>query len=442
MHQKEDLNSRKKSLIKLLHTIKENEATITAALYDDFKKPEVESFLSEINIVYDELKSAIKNITRWTKPKRVWPNLLNFPSSDWIYQEPYGNILIISPWNYPFQLAICPLIGAIAAGNNVTLKPSELSPKTAEIIYKIVTGIFDKNQVNVVLGDKEEAQKLLQQKWDYIFFTGSVKVGKIIAEIAAKNLTPVTLELGGKNPCIVDSTASISLAAKRIVWGKLLNAGQTCIAPDYILVHHSVKAKLVESLIQEIKNALGENQQESPDFARIINKHNWERLVGLLTNQNVIYGAITDEANLYISPTLVDQPSLESTLMQEEIFGPILPILSYQTDDQIESVISQFDKPLSLYVFSTNKKFCQQVIDNYSFGGGCINDTIVYFANKRLPFGGVGNSGIGAYHGNYSFETFSHAKPILKKANWIDIPLRYAPYKNKINMLKKLLNWF
>ena len=441
MVQQENIIQRKKTLRKLQVVIKRLEDEILSALHNDFKKPAVESFLSELHVVNSELKNTIKNIHNWNKPKRVWPSVLNFPSSDWIYREPYGKVLIISPWNYPFQLAILPLISAFAAGNSVTLKPSELAPKTADIIVKIVEAVFDNSEVTVILGNKTVAEELLQKKWDYIFFTGSTKVGKIIAEIAAKNLTPVTLELGGKNPCIVDDTAHLQLAAKRIVWGKLLNAGQTCIAPDYILVHQKVKSTFVQHLIQEIQNALGDNPQESRDFARIINKNHWERLAHLTHNQNIIYGGNWDESDCYFAPTLIDEPTLDSPLMQDEIFGPILPIISYQNPSDIETVITQFDRSLSLYVFSTKPQFYESIIQKFSFGGGCINDTMVYFANKRLPFGGIGASGMGAYHGKFSFDTFSHAKPVLKKANWLDVPLRYAPYKNKFNILKKLLHW-
>jgi aldehyde dehydrogenase (NAD+) len=441
MSYKEDIQRRRLLLIKLQRVLKKHEASVISALYDDFKKPQLESILTETNIVYSELKLTLNSIHRWTKPKRVWSNLLNFPSSDWIYQEPYGNVLIIAPWNYPFQLTFCPLIGAIAAGNKVTLKPSELAPKTAEIICKIIAEVSQNNEIEVVLGDKNVAQDLLERKWDYIFFTGSNKVGKLIAQVAAKNLTPVTLELGGKNPCIVDQTAHIQLAAKRIIWGKLMNAGQTCIAPDYVLVHNSIKEQLVDHLIKEIEKALGKNQQESHDFARIVSRYHWERLLNLVNDQKILFGGKTNEADLFISPTLLDEPSLESALMQEEIFGPILPILSYQSESDIKAIVSKYEKPLSLYVFSTNKKFVDKIIHTYAFGGGCVNDTVVYFANKNLPFGGIGASGMGVYHGKYSFTTFSHAKPILKKANWLDIPLRYAPYKNKINILKKLLHW-
>lgn len=441
MDYKTDVNYRKECLKKLYRCIKKYENDIFSALNSDFKKPELEAVLTETNIVYSELKTTIKNINSWSKPKRVLPSLLNFPSSDFIYNEPYGNVLLISPWNYPFQLAICPLIGAVAAGNKVTLKPSELSTNTSKIIAKIIGEVFDKNHVEVVEGGIEVSENLLTKRWDYIFFTGSSAVGKLIAKIAAENLTPVTLELGGKNPCIVDETANLKLAAKRIIWGKLINAGQTCIAPDYLLVHHKIKKQFVDFLKLEIQNALGENPETSTDFARIINQKNWLRQISLLENQKLLYGGQSNENTFYIAPTLIDEPNFDAKIMQEEIFGPLLPIISYQSHIDIKKCITKYEKPLSFYLFSKNKEFIRDVIANYSFGGGCINDTMVHFGNHRLPFGGVGHSGMGAYHGKYSFDTFSHKKSILKKANWLDIPLRYAPYKNKLQFVKKIVNW-
>jgi aldehyde dehydrogenase (NAD+) len=438
---KTDISYRKESLKKLLNCIKKHEDAIFSALYFDFKKPELESVLTETNVVYTELKTAINSISSWSKPKKVWPSLLNFPSKDRIYSEPFGNVLIISPWNYPFQLAICPLIGAVAAGNKVTLKPSELSPNTSAIIYKIISEVFDIEHVEVVEGGIAVSEKLLNQRWDYIFFTGSVAVGKIVAQKAALNITPVTLELGGKNPCIIDETANLKLAAKRIIWGKMVNAGQTCIAPDYLLVHHSIKEKFITFLAAEITKNYGSNPEESADFARIINQKNWERQIHLLDKQEIILGGKSNKATLYLAPTLINEPSLDSKIMQEEIFGPILPIISYQTINDIENCILKYEKPLSLYLFSENKKFTRMIIENYSFGGGCINDTVVHFGNHRLPFGGVGNSGLGAYHGKFSFATFSHKKSIVVKANWLDITLRYPPYKNKLKFLKKIVNW-
>ena len=441
MEYKTNINFRKEILIKLLNTVIIHENEIIQALHDDFKKPAFESVLTETSQVVLELKHVIKNMKKWAKPRRVFPSLLNFPSKDYIYKEPYGKVLIIAPWNYPFQLALCPLISAVAAGNQVVVKPSELTPKTSEIIVKIIHKVFDKNHVEVIEGGIEVSQKLLSERWDYIFFTGSVAVGKIVAQAAAENLTPVTLELGGKNPCIIDETANLKLAAKRIVWGKFVNAGQTCIAPDYILVQKNIKKHFVNFLKEEITKAYGENPEESPDFARIINAKNWQRLVDLIEPEKVFFGGESNPKDNYIAPTIVEETALESPIMQEEIFGPILPILAYKKESEIAAVISRFEKPLALYVFSENPGFQKRIIQNYSFGGGCVNDTIIHFANKRLPFGGVGHSGIGAYHGNLSFDTFSHQKSIVKKANWLDLPLRYAPYQDKLATIRKILKW-
>jgi aldehyde dehydrogenase (NAD+) len=433
---------RKEKLIKLLRRIDFYESEITIALYKDFKKSAFEAFVTEINIVREDLKFTIKNIKNWAKPEWVLPSLLNFPSSDYIYKEPYGKVLIISPWNYPFQLALSPVIAAFAAGNQVTLKPSELTPNTSAFLSKIIREVFDIKEVVAVLGDAELAKSLLEKKWDYIFFTGSVNVGKKVYEAAAKNLTPVTLELGGKNPCIVDETGSIALKAKRIIWGKFINAGQTCIAPDFILVKSNVKEEFVQHLIIEIKKAYTENPQLSPDYCRIINKKNWSRLVELLESQNIIHGGISDEDDCYLAPTFVDQPNLQSNLMKEEIFGPILPIVTYDTFEDLKKIISPLPKPLSLYVFTENRSFRERCIQQFSFGGGCVNDTVIHFGNSRLPFGGVGNSGIGAYRGKRSFLTFSHQKAIVKRKNWLDITFRYAPYGNKLTKLKKMPKWF
>jgi aldehyde dehydrogenase (NAD+) len=438
---KTDINYRKKKLTQLLNTIITQEDTIIEALYKDFKKPAFEAVLTETHYVLSELKDTIKNIHKWAKPKRVLPSITNFPSTDFIYKEPYGKVLIIAPWNYPFQLAFCPLIAAVAAGNQVTVKPSELTPNTSKIIAKIIKDTFDENHVKTVEGGIETSEQLLKQRWDYIFFTGSVAVGKIVAKAAAENLTPVTLELGGKNPCIVDETANLKLAAKRIVWGKFINAGQTCIAPDYILVSEKVKSQFVDYLKAEITNAYGENPELSPDFARIVNEKNWNRLVKMLDNENIICGGKTNTKDCYIAPTLLDNSKLDSLVMQDEIFGPILPLLSFQEVSEIKTIINRYEKPLSLYVFSENKLFIKQIIQEYSFGGGCVNDTVVHFSNNRLPFGGVGHSGIGSYHGKLSFDVFSHHKSIVKKSNWLDLPMRYAPYKGKLNDIRKILKW-
>lgn len=442
MDYKNNIGYRKACLEKLLKNIEMHENEIVDALYKDFKKPVFESVVTETSYVISDLKATIENLSKWVKPKKVLPSLLNFPSSDYIYSQPYGNVLIIAPWNYPFQLALCPLVAAVAAGNKVTLKPSELTPNTSFLIAKIIRETFEVKHVVAILGDAKIAENLLKNRWDFIFFTGSVKVGKIVAKAAAEHLTPVVLELGGKNPCIVEKSANLKLSAKRIVWGKFINAGQTCIAPDYLLVHKSLKQEFINFLKQEIINFYSENPELSPDFARIINKDNWKRQIELIENQNVIFGGIANENDLYLAPTLIDEPSLDSKLMQDEIFGPILPIISFENEEDLKTIISKYEKPLALYVFSENSDFSDRMIKTFSFGGGCINDTIVHFSNNRLPFGGVGNSGIGAYHGKLSFDVFSHQKSIVRKATWLDIPLRYAPYSHKTKLIRKILKWF
>lgn len=441
MNYKTNIDYRKETLIKLLNNLIIHEEEIVAALYKDFKKPAFESVITETNYVITELKHTIKNMKSWSKRTRVLPSILNFPSRDYIYKEPYGKILIIAPWNYPYQLALCPLVSAVAAGNQVVIKPSELTPNTSAIIAKIIRLTFQVDHVEVVEGGVDVSQNLLAQRWDYIFFTGSIAVGKIIAKAAAEHLTPTTLELGGKSPCIVDETANLKLTAKRIVWGKFLNAGQTCVAPDYILVHRDVKSQFIDFLKQEITLAYGDNPETSNDFARIINTKNWERVTSLIEPSKVIFGGQTTADSLYVAPTLIDESDLDSTIMQEEIFGPILPILTYTNKADIQIIFSKYEKPLALYVFTDNNSFANEIIQKYSFGGGCINDTVIHLSNSRLPFGGVGHSGSGAYHGKFSFDTFSHKKSMIKKATWLDLPLRYAPYNGKLALVKKLLKW-
>ncbi|HEX9979074.1 MAG TPA: aldehyde dehydrogenase [Flavobacterium sp.] len=439
---KTDISYRKETLTKLLSVINKHEKDIIQALYDDFKKPEFEAVVTETAYVVSDLKHTIRNLRSWAKPRRVFPSILNFPSSDFIYSEPYGKVLVIAPWNYPFQLALCPVIAAVAAGNQVIVKPSELTTNTASIIELIIAETFDPVHVEVYQGGAEVTAGLLQRRWDYIFFTGSVVVGKIVAEAAAKNLTPVTLELGGKNPCIVDETANLRVTAKRIVWGKFINAGQTCIAPDYILAQKNIKPKLIELLIEEIEFAYGKNPESSPDFARIISERHVHRLHDLIDFGKVAYGGKISLENKYISPTIIDEPAPESVIRSEEIFGPLLPIIAYSSEDDVQKEIMKHEKPLSLYVFTENKKFAEKMIAAYSYGGGCINDTVVHFSNNRLPFGGVGQSGSGAYHGKLGFETFSHRKAIVKKPTWLDIPMRYAPYGKKLKTVRNLMKWF
>lgn len=436
-----DISFRKKSLQKLQKEIIRREKDILKALYEDFKKPEYEGVMTETSIVLSELKMMIKNIHSWSKPKRVLPALLNFPSSAKIHKDPYGTTLIIAPWNYPYQLAFSPLVGAIAAGNTVVLKPSELTPHTSAICKEIIEAVFEKEHVAVVEGGIPETQELLIQRWDYIFFTGSVPVGKIIAKAAAEYITPVTLELGGKSPCIIDETANIKLAAKRIVWGKFLNAGQTCIAPDYLLIHKKVKDSFVDHFKKEIENAYGSNPEQSKDFSRIVNTRNFDRLSAMIENESILIGGTKNREERYISPTLIEEPSLDSEVMKGEIFGPILPLISYDSENRIDQILSNYDKPLAFYVFTKRTSFAKNLIAKYSFGGGTINDTTVHFANHRLPFGGVGESGIGSYHGKNTFDVFSHKKGVVTRGNWLDITTRYAPYKGKLKQLKTLMKF-
>lgn len=441
MDKRASVTKRKETLKKLLHVLVQREDAVIEALKLDFAKPAFESVLTETYFVQSELRSTIRNLRRWSADENVLPSPLNFPSTDWIVKEPYGKVLVISPWNYPFHLAMLPVISAYAAGNSVVLKPSELTPNTSETISAIISEVFDPMDVEVFQGGSEIAQKLLDRRWDYIFFTGSVSVGKKVAEAAAKNLTPVTLELGGKNPCIVTASANLKLAAKRIVWGKFLNAGQTCIAPDYVLVQSSVKTRFLQFAKEEIELAYGKMPEQSPDFARIINDRHFQRLVDLTEPHKVVHGGQSDKAQRFIAPTLIDETDRNSALMKDEIFGPILPILAYSEEKEMDEIIFSYEKPLSLYVFSDDRKEAKRFIEKFPFGGGCINDVVTHFANGRLPFGGVGHSGMGSYHGKRSFEVFCHKKAISKKATWLDIPLRYAPYKNKVSLVRKWFKW-
>ena len=428
-------------LKKLKNEILKREEEIFTALEKDLNKPRFEAYATEIGYLLNEIELFINNLKSWSKPKRVNSTLINFPSKDFIIYEPYGLILIISPWNYPFQLALLPAMSAFAAGNNVILKPSEHTSNTSALIKSIVSEVFPEELISVIEGGAETASKLLDYKWDYIFFTGSVKIGKIVAQAAAVNLTPTTLELGGKSPAIIDKKIDIKLVSKRIVWGKFLNSGQTCIAPDYLIIHKSIKDKFINQLIDRIKYSFGESSERSKDLTSIINENHFERLVKLIEENEVIYGGEYDSKLKVIYPTIVNNPSLDSNIMREEIFGPILPILTYENIKEIDEIINKNPNPLSLYLFSNDNDLTENIINRYSFGGGAINDTIVHLANSKLPFGGIGNSGIGSYHGKSSFDLFSHKKSIVKKSNWYDNNLRYAPYKNKLNLLKRLMKY-
>tara|TARA_B110000495_G_scaffold175749_1_gene166733 strand:- start:1007 stop:2386 length:1380 start_codon:yes stop_codon:yes gene_type:complete len=434
-----NVNFRIQLLKNLKKEIELNEKEIENALNKDLGKSNGESYLTEIWFVYSEIKIALKNIKKWVKRKPIRSSLLNFPSSDFIVPEPYGNTLHISPWNYPFQLSIAPLVGAVAAGNTVLLKPSEYSINTSIVLEKILAKVFDDGFVKVVQGGPEVASKLLEFKWNYIFFTGSITVGKIVAQQAAKHLTPVTLELGGKNPCVIDETASIKVTAKRIVWGKFTNCGQTCIAPDFLIVNRKIKEKLIKEIINQLSVAYSNKPIESIEYGRIISEKHMNYLSSLLEDQKILYGGHFDIEKKYFEPTIIEINNFDSKLMKEEIFGPILPIVEYDNFNEVDEIIKRYTHPLAMYIFTKDIAFGKKFLESYPFGGGAINDTVVHIANDRLPFGGVGSSGMGKYHGKSTFETFSHYKPYISRPLWIDPPLRYPPFKNKINFMKKIL---
>lgn len=429
------------SLKKLRSIIKENEDAIMEALYKDLKKSNFEAFATEIGILYDELNLHIKKLKSWSKKEKKKTPIVHFPAKSYIYKEPYGVTLIIGPFNYPFQLIISPLIGAISAGNCAVIKPSENSPNTSLLLEKLINENFDEKYIQVInpLGGRETVSYLLDLKFDYIFFTGSIRVGKIIMEKASKNLIPVTLELGGKSPCIVDKTANISLAAKRIVWGKFLNAGQTCVAPDYILVENRVKDDLLKSLKTEINNQFGSNIKSSPDFPRLVNKDALNRVKNYLKDGEIYFGGTFDDKDLYIEPTILTNIKDNSDVMEDEIFGPILPIIEYSTLNDAIGYIRSKEKPLALYYFSEDKRSIEKILSTVSSGGATINDTIIHVASSNIPFGGVGASGVGQYHGKASFDTFSHKKSIIKRGTFFELPIRFAPYKDKLTLLKKLM---
>ena len=425
--QTKPVSFRIEKLKKLKEVILKYKEEIIEALYKDFKKPAFETLTSEIGVVMEELDLHIKKLKKWSKPQAVRPHLSNFYSKDKIYRDPYGKVLIISPWNYPFNLAMIPLIGAISGGNIVVLKPSEYSPHTSQILQTILSEVFEEEYVAVIQGDAKTAQALLKEKWDYIFFTGSPAVGKYVYRAAAEHLTPVTLELGGKSPVVIDETANLSLAARRIVWGKFYNAGQTCIAPDYVLIPKNKKELFLSFFQEEITKMYGEKPETSPDYARIINLKNWQRLVNMLNDNEVVIGGEYNSDDNYISPTLVLNPDMESELMQYEIFGPVLPVITYKNKAEMESVLQVHPNPLAFYIFSNDKKFSQGLIKKYAFGGGMVNDVLGHFVNPRLPFGGVGESGMGNYHGKYSFLTFTRPKSMVFRSNRPDIFVRYPP---------------
>ncbi|MDF2542948.1 MAG: NAD-dependent aldehyde dehydrogenase [Herbinix sp.] len=431
-----ELQFRLTQLQKLKRIILKYENEILEALKKDLNKTEFEAYMTEIGMVLDEISFVSKNLKNWVKPEYVKTPLAQFLSSSKIYSEPYGVVLILAPWNYPFQLAIEPLIGAIAAGNCAIIKPSEESSYTSKIIEHIINEAFKTEYISIIQGGREASEVLLEQKFDYIFFTGSVAVGRIVMEKASKHLTPVSLELGGKSPCIVDETANLRLAAKRIIWGKFLNAGQTCVAPDYLFVHREVKMELLLLMKHYIKKFYGADPSNNTKFPKIINQKHFHRLTNLLEGSNILIGGQSNVQSNQIAPTILDKVTWDSPVMQDEIFGPILPVLEFDQIQEVVTQINQHPKPLALYYFTNHKSRERKLLKHTSFGGGCINDTIVHLATAHMPFGGVGDSGMGGYHGKASFDTFSHKKSILKKSNLLDIGLRYPPYQNDLKWLK------
>lgn len=437
-HATKDLDFRKAQLQKLKKVVKSNEKLLYDAIYQDFGKSEFETFGTEISFVYKDIDYYLKNLKSFAKPKSVLTNIVNQMGSSKIVFEPLGNCLVIGAWNYPYQLTLTPVIAAIAAGNTCMIKPSELPENTMKAMAKLINENFDPQFLYVVEGGVEETTAILKLRFDKIFFTGSPKVGKIVYKAAAEHLTPVTLELGGKSPAFVTEKADLQIAAKRIVWGKFINAGQTCVAPDYLYVAENIKAKFLKVLIEEIKKR---NYTDNVDhYCKIINERNFDRLEKMIDREKVVFGGETNREKRYISPTVLDNVTWEDAVMQEEIFGPILPILTYKNLETAMQTLVEGEKPLSAYLFSNDAKEQELFTEKLSFGGGCINDTLMHLSNDRLPFGGVGNSGIGHYHGKFGFEAFSHQKAILKKSNYLEPELKYPPYSDaKLNILKKLL---
>ncbi len=432
-----DVSFRINQLDILKNAIKKYEPKIIEAIKKDFNKCEFEVYETEIGMTLSEIKHVRNKVKKWSSPQKVKTPLTNPGAKTYVYKQPYGVCLIMSPWNYPFYLCISPLIGAIISGNCATIKPSELSFNTSKVIKDMIEEYFDKEYIAVVEGDIATNKYLLSKKFDYIFFTGSPAVGKIVMEAASKNLTPITLELGGKSPCVVDESCDIDMSAKKIVWGKLLNGGQTCIAPDYIIAHTKIKDELIESMKKYIDEFYGASPIKSDDYAGIINRKHFDRILSLINYNKVVYGGKYDEIKLKIEPTILDKVDIMDDVMQEEIFGPLIPVMEFEKISDLDKIIEKNRNPLAFYIFTNDKKFEETIINKFSFGGGCVNDTIMHISNQNAPFGGVGNSGIGSYHGKRSFDAFTHEKTILK-ASSIDIPFKYPPYSKKaLELLKK-----
>lgn len=429
---------RLEALRKLQRALKENESLINEALKSDLNKSPFETYMTEIGMVLDEIRFHLAHLRRWGKTKKVKTPLAQFHAKSYVVPEPYGVALIMSPWNYPLQLCLEPLVGAISGGNCVVVKPSAYAPATSSAIAKILGSIYPPEYIAVVEGGREQNNALLEEVFDYIFFTGSVEVGKTVMAAASRNLTPVTLELGGKSPVIVDETADIKLAAKRIAFGKILNAGQTCVEPDYLLIHHKVKDAFLVSYEKAIKDFFPDG--DLSEMPVIINEKHFDRVTGLMRKERAVIGGNYDKCRRFVEPTVLTGITPESPVMQEEIFGPILPLIPFSELEECVRFIRSRPRPLALYLFTTSKTAEEKILNSCSFGGGCINDTIIHLANPHMGFGGVGSSGMGSYHGKLSFDTFTHYRSIVKKSNWIDMPVRYHPYsEQKFRMLRSLL---
>lgn len=433
-----DIKFRRAQLEKLERILKENMSALDAAIFADFKKSAFENYISEFALLFHDIKEARSKLERWSHKKRVSTNFANFPSSSFIIPEPLGVCLVIGAWNYPYQLSLAPAIAAISAGNTVVLKPSELPSQTSALMARLINDNFDSGFFKVVEGGIPETTALLEQKFDKIFFTGSTKVGKIVYKAAADNLTPVTLELGGKSPAFVMKDANLKMAAKRLIWAKYLNAGQTCIAPDYVLVEEEVKSTFLEYCKAEILKA--DYAFKNGNYLQIINDDNFDRLTKLINASKIYHGGKTDKANLFMEPTILKDVNFDDACMQEEIFGPILPFISFNKLDDVVAKVSSLPKPLSCYIFTSSSKTQKRLLHDLPFGGGAVNDAVMHITNPHLPFGGVGHSGIGNYHGEAGFKAFSHYKSVMVKPTWLELPLKYSPYsKTKLKWLKRLM---
>ena len=436
-----DINFRIEKLKKLRDVLKSEEEKIFEALKKDLMKSSFESYVTEVAMVYDEINMHIKNIKKWSKKRRVKTPLVQFPAKSFIKLEPYGVVLIIGPFNYPFMLTMDPLIGAIAAGNTAVIKPSESAPETSKILKEILEKVFDEKYVLHVNPErgKEVVEELLKEKFDYIFFTGSATVGKIVMKAASQYLTPITLELGGKSPCIIDKDCKLELAARRIVWGKLLNSGQTCVAPDYLYVHKDIEEEFIKKLEEEIKNQFGNNPLESEDYSKMVNEREFNRVLSYIDKEKLVFGGNYNRKTFQIEPTILKNVTWDDPVMEREIFGPIFPILTFENLDEVLKVVNSKDKPLALYYFSEDKNKIEKVLNSTSSGGVTINDTLVHVSSSYLPFGGVGNSGMGEYHGKYSFDLFSNKKGVMNRKTFLDLKIRYAPFQNKLTIVKKIM---